>query len=82
MTDTLHQWVKFCIQVAHTPASFYAGARKIIRPYHFTFPPFDQLPCFSPTQYFTMLSSPASHPTLSARELLLRRHRFVDKRAG
>lgn len=39
--NTLEQWVHHCIKVSETPATFYSGARKIIRPYHFSFPYLD-----------------------------------------
>jgi hypothetical protein len=37
----LDQWVAHCITACHEPPSFYAGARKIIRPYHFSFTSLD-----------------------------------------
>jgi hypothetical protein len=39
---TLDQWVHHCINGSHAPPSFYAGARKIIRPYTLLFAPFDK----------------------------------------
>jgi hypothetical protein len=39
---TLNSWVNRCLTVTHAKPSFYAGARKIIRPYEFTFPQLDK----------------------------------------
>jgi len=40
--NTLDTWVSHCIKVTHARPSFYAGARKIIRPYDFSFPHLDK----------------------------------------
>jgi hypothetical protein len=40
--NTRDTWVKHCLATTHAPASFYAGARKIIQPYTFTFPGLDK----------------------------------------
>jgi hypothetical protein len=40
--NTRDRWVSHCLKGTHAPASFYAGARKIIRPYTFDFPCLDR----------------------------------------
>jgi hypothetical protein len=40
--NTLDTWLKHCTTCAQAPASFYAGARKIIRPHSFSFPSLDK----------------------------------------
>jgi hypothetical protein len=40
--NTLDHWLKHCTHASQAPASFYSGARKIIRPYHLLFPKLDQ----------------------------------------
>lgn len=39
---TLHTWISHCLEGAYARPSFYAGARKIIRPYKFVFHTLDK----------------------------------------
>ena len=39
--NTLAEWVNHCLKASKTPATFYSGCRKILRPYRITFPCLD-----------------------------------------